>query len=1820
MRSVRQRLGVRRFCDWTVTPRRHGTDAASLFRSCSTAAGGAASSAATPLSSAPPSVPSSSFAASPTTPDIVSGTAALFDHYFSDVSTTLDIAPIKRPHVVGSLVCTLEEYPISIVLVEGYCGTSAEAVMERVRRCAVHSAQGMREVSRKSVKAFLAQHLCAARPNVVELLDALDLSLRVRLLRQDVFAAAAEEEEGTNRHERGGVSDVSSTQLGKSTTQRWRCSAELYDTWDTQPRFTPVEGAAGGGEGTECDEVGELLDVIGRALTRVEEQLRRLHARYASDSVEEACRFVQEAGSDFCDTELTRRCLGACVEGGGNAPHSANRHCPWWGEMRAHRSWSLHCDADMDLESSKAVGFYLCLTCTLHASCSGEANSEGGVTAVLQSSRTHRGLIHLVDNEAADGVPRRYANPASRFARLQDVYAASTLARISRQGLLSSARDWTCGPVDLTNHLVTVAATLSPTVAYDWIGATRGGSSLVNHEALTRAPVTVPDTTSLALPACVRWSSFVGRASLDDFAVHLSRASGAGGRSAAAGSYALPPLWPQLGLLYSGRTGDRCAALRELLRHEHGLRGLPRVLVEVCTTPPFSLEYDAELIVNDGDANSKQFSLATARDSSSIQVLCGDSYADVAAAAQVHAPWAAPLCKTAPAPLPVITTAAQRGRGDQMATSLDCAPTSNHPQDVASPTFDGLPCISVDVLSITDSMSAMGITSATWMARTAKLVATRGANSAPVVFEGANTLSGYRRMLRYCAKRPVYRTVHLPRCRTLKEALQRLLASMASSNSNVKDDFDPCTRGGDDWPDAHGEETETPRKQQTGVAQRRLGRGETVKLIFPFNAGAADVSSSTSIVHMELHRALFSAVQEHCRDSAQLRLLMSAQATAAEATFLHLWPLTARWLAPCGGLLHASLTPVVDEDAAAPRQRHGKTSAEEDVTREDAVVYDLRLSTTASTTASSVPVCGGARSCSAVSTAVVVTRLPASAAWLSTAHAAMRRALMLSQSDLFAPSDGHGASPTALDGVEGGGDTVGPDWLLVGCVTFTQAVEALLFTTTFSPLSEFNAQGFLKELFGHNVCTKKRGTATELWLVVAPHLPPVLLCAVGKREGKQGRSAEGKWLMLLRCVMDASCPNARATLEAMQHLQGRLSALTSMNDSTFPPLQCRLSCEWALRPVTVSETEPAEWVQVFVADLVRESPVPVRQASHPQWSRISMTRRRGNAVARSSNVGTSARLPPGVVHREEGPDSFGVLWRVLHCPTLLPKVMTNLSTTASGRGLPNGPIPSPVGFIKAAQRSLARQHGVARVTHRYDKRFGGVVVEGWGQLRQNGSEALCDTPITLVSEPMPLHYVPMRLMQLYHRLLLEAHELPRIPEEVWKQLRAECEMASTETILQSLSETLSCTPADLQSVETRFIKVWSVCLELPLRIFGFPASSASSNSLCCDAPPSLYVYCQRSSKRQAIRSVYVLLYQWTRYPQMEVPVNDTHFCVASYKSARWPSLTADSSSLSAPLSWSTSTVTAPPRSRTTMETTSCTPGARAVPSPLHTLPMPHSVLDASHARMEASLGALVNNKNGRVALRLSQTFGLQLMYGVSVAGVQEEARAADSVQLLREAWIPLVWAPAQILSAEVLVLQRLLTRSTTTSGSGDIDSVTVDMRDVLRELVVASGRIHLASLQSGHVVRAKEFCVSFFRRYFGWRVCERGDVEDISVADNHGSVVILQTVRRAQLDRGGHLCRPRRLTSSRPQGAVLLGEREHTTATLQLTQIVHGGKTSVRLGRVLVEVKGATPQTALDALWEQCTADIAAVFGVSLRMSPSEADDRVLHFMKSKLE
>ncbi|CBZ27859.1 conserved hypothetical protein [Leishmania mexicana MHOM/GT/2001/U1103] len=1825
MRRVRQRLGVRWLSGSTAATWRLNTEVVGPFRRCSTAAEGTAPSASTtPSSAAPPLLPSSSLATSLAAPKILSDAAALFDHYFGDVSTTLDIAPVKRPHVVGSLVCALEEYPISVVLVEQCCGTSAEAVTESVRWRAIHSAQVMRGVSWKSTKTFLVHHLCTARPNVIELLDALDLTLRVRLLRQDDLAATAAEQERTSGDERGVASDVSSRKTKKSTGQRWRCSAELYDTWHTQPRFTPVEPAAGGGEESGDDEVGELLDVIEGALTRVEAKLRQLHMRYARDSVEEACRFVQEAGGDFCEMQLTMRGLRACMEKGDHALYHATRHCPWWGEVRARRSWSLQCNADMDVKHSKAVAFHLCLAFTLHATRSDETNGESGVAAVLQLSEAHCGLAQLVDNKAADGVSRRYTNPASCSALLQDLYAVSTLSRILASGRLSPATDWTCGPMDLANHLVSAAAVLSPTVAYDWIGATRGGSESVAQGTPCRAQETVSTAADVGLPACVRWSSFVGRANLDDFVVHLRGAIGSRERSAATDSCALPPLWPQLGLLHPGTPEDRCAALRELLRHEHGLRGLPRVSVTVCTTPLFSLEYDAELIVKDSDTNAKRVSHCTAGDLTSIQILCGDCYADVAAAAQVHTPWAAPLCNATSAPLPATTAVAQRGKGDHMDTCSVFPDTGNRTHDATNPAFDALECISVDVLSISDSMLAMGFTSATWTANTAKLVAKRGDNAAPAVFEGANTLSGYRRILRFCAKRPVYRTAYLPRRSTLPEALQRLLVTMASSGSNADDDVDTCKRRDDEWPGAHTEEAAILHDQETRAGHTRLGRCGTLMLVFPFNAGAAALQAQTSAAAKKMQQTLFSAVQEHCRDSARLSVWMPAHTRSMEATFFHSWPLTAQWLVPHGSPLHASLTPVFCEEAAIPRRRNAEKVAE-DSSGHGATKYDLHLSTTASPSASSAQACSGAEPCSPPLTTAVVVRLPASAAWLSSAHTAMRRALKLSRPDLFAYPSNSVAPSTALGGEEGSDAPAGVEGLLVRCATFTQVVEALLFTATFCELTALDAEAVLKELFGHNVYTKKCGAVTELWLVVAPRMSPVRLCTVSMKEGNLGGSSERKWSMLLQCVMDASCPEARATVEAMRHLRRCVAALATESDRGCLPPQCQLSCEWVLRPSTASEEEPVEWTQVFVAELVRGSPVPSTSASGPRWSKVSMRRRGlGDVAVQSSDGATSAKLPTSVMHREEGPDSFGVLWRMLHSPALQPAQTASLPTAASGQELASAPIPSPGGFIKAAQRALARQRGVARVTHRYDKELGGVVVEGWGRLRQNGSEAPCETPVTLVTEPMALHCVPMHLMQLYHRLLVETHELPRIREAVWERLGAECEKTSTETIVQSLCETLGCTPADLQSVEVRYMKVWTARLELPLRVFGFsapvtpsPPSSPSAQNPCCDAPPALYVYCHRSSKRQAIRSVYTLLYQWTRYPQMVASVNDAQFRIASNKSAVWPRWGADSpSSPSAPLPCPATTATAEPRPPMMMESATCASEACAAPTAARTPQTLSSVLDAAHARMETSLGALVGCRDGHVTLRLSQTFGLQLMYGVGAAKAQVEVTEMESVQLLREAWVPLVWAPAQILSAEVSVLQRLLTRSTTTTGGGDTD----DMRSVLRELVFTNGLAQRAALQSGRDVRAKEFCVSFFRRYFGWRVCEREDVEDISVSDDQSTVVIVQKAEQGALSHGGQRSRPKRVAFSCHSGAAPPGELRHATGTLQLTQIVPGAATSVRLGRILVEVTGATPQAALDALWEPCTLQIESVFGVSRSMSPREADDQMLRFMQSQLE
>ncbi|GET89397.1 hypothetical protein, conserved [Leishmania tarentolae] len=1825
MRRVQRRLAVRQFSDWTTATLCLKTGAVNHVRRCSTATEGTSPSASATPSSAPPRLLASSLTTSPAPPNIISNVTALFERYF-DLPTTLDIAPIKRPHVVGSLVCGLEEYPISVVLVEQCCGTSAEAVTESVRWKAIRSAQEMRGVSWKSTKMFLVHHLCTAWPNVVEQLHALDLALRVRLLRQEDLAASVTGEQGsTARYENGGVSDVPSRKVKKSTEQRWRCSAELYDTWHTQPRFTPVDSAPGGDERSKSYEVGELQDVIERVLTRVEAKLQKLRTRHAQDSVEEACRFVQDAGSDLCETYLTMRCLSPCREKDGDVAHKTTRHCPWWGEVQVRHSWSLQCNAHMDVNSSKAVAFHLCLAFTLHASCSDHLNDASDVAAVLQSSEVHRGIAQLVDKKAADGVSRRYANPTSSSALPHDLYAVSTLSHMVESGRLISAKDWRGGPIDLTHQLVSAAAVLSPTIAFYWIGGTRCGSDIFSKGTGSRAPERMSAAMNLGLPACVRWSSFLGRASLNDFVAGLRGAIGPLERSAAAEDWALPPLWPQLRLLHTGTSEDRCASFRELLRHEQGLRGLPRVSVALCTNPLLSLEYDAELVVKVSDADAQRFSQVVADNLTSIQILCGNCYTDIAAAAQAHTPWATPLCKSAPTPLPVATTVAQRGKDYQMDTTSGYGQTGNGIQGSTTLVFDPLQCISVDVLSISDSLSAMGFTSATWTASTASLAVRRGTNAEAAVFERANTPSGYRRILRFCAKRPVYKTAYLPRHSTLQEVLQRLLITMSSSEPNADDDVNRWKGKGDDLLGAPTEQAMIIRDPQMQARHRPHRRCSTVMLIFPFKAGVCALPAPTNAAAAKMQHALFSAVQEHCRDSAQLSLWMPAHNSSIEPTFFHSWPLTAQWLVPHDSPLQVSLTPVESEKAAAASRGHGEKLAK-DSWRDDTAQYDLHLSITGSPSVLSAQVCSGTGPLSSPATTAVVTRLPASAAWLSTAHTAMRRALMLSRPGLFAHAGHSAASSTALDGEESSGDTAGLRGLLVRCATFTQAVEALLFTATFGGGTELRTDDLLQELFGQNVYTKKCGAATELWVIAAPRMPPVRLCSVNTKKGCVGASSEKKESLLLQCVLDASCPEVEATVEAMRHLQKRVSALASKNDSCGVPLQCQLSCEWVLRPTAASEEELDEWVQVFVAELVHDPSVPSMPVCGPRWSRISMARRQGDVSVKPDNSAISAKLPTNVIHREEGPDSFGVLWRMLHFLAMPLAETASVPTAPPGNEFSGTPIPAPGGFMKAAQRALARQHGVARVTHRYDKGLRGVVVEGWGRLRRNGSEAPCETPITILAEPMPLQCVPMHLLRLYHRLLVGAHEVPPIQEAMLERLNAECEKASTEMIVQSLCETLGCTPADLQSVDARYTKVWTARLELPLRIFGFGAPvtpsatlSPSSNNPCCDAPHELYVYCHRSSKRQAIRSVYVLLYQWTRYPQTRALVNSTAFCVSSNRSASWPSWTADSPLPSSALLPSpVSTTTSGPKMPVTTEPGTLSSDACAAPTAPHKLQTLRSVLDAAHARMETSLGGLVGYMDGHVTLRLSQTFGLQLMYCAGVGGSDAQVADADSVQLLREAWVPLMWAPMQILRAEVLVLQRLLTGSTNLLGGGD----TEDMRSVLQELVFSSSSAQLASLQCGFDVRAKEFCVSFFRRYFGWRVCERDDVDDISVGHGYNStVVIVQKAEQTPMfQHGRQRCRPKRLAFTRQRGAAPQGALRSATATLQLTQIVPGAATTVRLGRILAEVTGATPQAALDALWESCTAHIESVFGVSCTMSPNQADDQFLRFMQSQLE
>ncbi|KAK7201162.1 hypothetical protein NESM_000177400 [Novymonas esmeraldas] len=1756
MRDGRVRVGLRRLRGWAAAPRRAGLSAVWEHRRCchgSTASrsgtgcsGGAeAASLSSPAAAPPVSLPHQAEPETVTT----SSTATLFDYFLGDVASTLDVAPIKRPHLVGSLLCSLDEYPVSIVLVEDCCGTSTEAVVSRVRLDAVASARLLKAASRKSAKAFLHHHFCTTRPSMMRLLDALDLSLRVRLLRRETGPdAAGDTAEDAERAVDGTGTGTAATAAGTARAQVWRCSAALYDPWHTQPRFSPV--AAGGSDaasGASEEEVGELVDVVATVLAAVEDRLRQLRAEHLTAAVEEASRFLRGVGDDLCDTSLTRRCIGAVGDDRGSS--AALRRCRWWGQTRASPSWSLTCSADADDERATAVALRLGVSHAQHVTA--PPGVGDAVAVLLHDTHVRRGLVNLIDGATADGMVRHYRGVSDVRDALQDVYLVSDLASRIARGDVKLATTWRCGPMDLTQHLLATVAALSPTVAYEWIGRSAPGD----------------DAPCAGLPLCVRWSTYAGRTNLEDYLA--AQDDDATGQDTPRRGCVLPPLWPQVGLVRLNTVAGHYAAFAELIRHEHGVRGVPRATVAVPAGDALPLECEAAVVaVRPGGSDGAAAAATATTATTGFEVLCGRVYATIADAAGAHTPWATPLLALrCPSSSPSSSTAV-RASGTRGSRS--------HASNIAAP--PPRTC-AVSMLSITASLLARNITGAMWNGQTLTLTEHTRSGDDVATFNRLDRVSGCDRLLRYCARRGVFKTVHVHYGLTTRETLQRLLTAVASGAASDAEEAGGeesggCGGGGSG---ASAADTHAPRQRRLNGARESGALARSLVFPLPFNAGAVRLTLLGGAEAMPDLQPAANMLLRHCKTPEQLTALLAAAAcerAAPVTTFFHTWPLTAKWVAADGGALRASLTRVLAEDNAAVQSTGSSTAS-----RAGAAVYELRLSAVPSPTSGQRKFRAAGAASTPPTTTTTVTRLPTGSAWLSTAFAAIRAALMEARPELFdrppPPPLSSSSSPSASahrrvrkpsTGEDGEEEEEGKDytaagrhWLLVYCSSFAQACEACLYFAV--PVNQLQQQErrLLTHLLGSGARFQRTGDSLALELDVAPLMPPIHLLSASTAVDADGSPHGSIWAALLQTVIDAWCPSARAAVEAAALLLRRLAAVDEKRAKAEPLLRCRLASTWVPRRATAAGGGPVQWVRTVSAEL------------------------------RQSAAGGGAERR--VLHREEGTDAFVVLWRLLHCAALHhPSTAGASASAAAAVGALQPPSWSfiahpPRRFVEAALASLARQHKVARATCRYDGAKGCVVVEGWeAPLCHGAAGAVVESaaaPRVLEELPMPLDCVPRRLLRRLHQLLTGASEAPHLTDALWREMSAQRWNVPTSVLVDALCKTLGCEPGDLRDVEVRLGKVWSARLVLPLRLFGITVSPSTATG--ADTPTAVCLYCYHASKKSAARSVHQLLYDWVLHPQCKSFSSDVQFCVEAHnptalRNAAWPQ----------------SPTTLPSKTRVVQR------AAKALPAPRART----SILDAAHSRAESLLGDLVGDKGGRVVLRLSQTFGFVMEYGAPTA-------RQPQVQLWREGWVPEVWAPAQILSAGVVVLQRLL--SGVASG--------VECGAVLGELLTSGSAASLPALQGGPAVRAKDFCVSFFRRYFGWRVCEREDLGEMTTDAAHSDVVLVQIICAAPPSRGrGRGRQPSRHVGSLHKDTKAPVSYQTVHVTLQLMQLSPGTASGARLAQVVGQAQGPTSQTALDALWVQCADKIKSVFAVSHKSSTADADAHMLAFMRSQIE
>ncbi|KAL7701866.1 hypothetical protein NQL31_002182 [Lotmaria passim] len=1799
--------------------------------------------------------PASSKAESPNT-----GTSAstAFAYLFNDVFTTIDIAPVKRPQLLGSLQCSVDDFPFTLLLVENCTGTTNEGVTHAVQQRAVHAAQYIRTCTGQSVRGFLLNRVCESWPRVMRHLRSLDLSLQLRL----VLVESAAQREGKAGEEKDAVPSSSSppspspdgtadnsnsaveldTPASSFFSLRWQCSASLYDPWQTQPQFTPLccvqRGRRGGRKGSTGDTLsieGDLQVVLSQVMHSVMVELSARCAAQVAEAAAEAARFVGEAGREHSQLWVTsslqaaahaslHRCFSC------SSMPSTHAACPQWlrDDMPSSSTWALSCQCWVDASRSVAVGSQVRLERVATSADSHTVLADAVVNRVLVPLVVKKATSEEEDcvfsSEAALSTHRQLPLLPQRNQQApRKMLTESELAARLHAGTIALKAAWANTPLSACDDFVKEAARLSPTIAYDWIGSERCGDDGV----AARSSYHLCESTA-TLPDLVRWTSFEGRRAVNAYLGAAEATTGVDhcgcGDSACCCCSLLPPLWPRITTPAIQPTeADRYGAFRELLRTELGVRHLPRIHLG-----PFAAAQQTQVVFAcDADIAELWDVVATPADTAAANSRGGgvkrlrigaEWYADVAAAAQVHTPWALPLCTPLPPRPPSQTPAAAA------AAAAPAAATT--PQK----TSRRLPAaVKVHVLCVPDSLRRRGVVRATWDKKAKVLLCYRdGAQEPWLRFSNLTQVKGLVSLLRFCSKSAEYvqKTV-LTRGR-YETALPRLLrltmtGSLSFSKREVGSSDSVAAGEHDDGGGGGG--------SGGGRDDSLSDDGLCIALVpLPFHAGTVRLLASSRLACAAEKLRLLTFLQHFSADPTSFAPLLAAAPPAA-STFFHFWAITGPWLQPRGPLL-VGLT-----RCETPDEKHDALLASgcdaalndnvaiqpsslllcidvvpSEWDRSDRISNDGAMTTTAecasnvASSSSSLPVLRKQQRQQQQR-----VRLPAAgSAWIVEAYAAIRAALF-SQPHMVTDATQKAAKRQQL--------------LVLQCANFAQLVQATLCNLLNDNYSRsMNATRLFLALVGNMAKFELSESQCELRLSVTADVEVCLASlsrpCTEKAELHQPKQNSAAVAQKQLCVafFRAAAPDVLDALEQTRRLQLYVSEKKKALVCALDMLELRLL--WRQGPPTAAaaavETDKRTPELLFTVEVLQARTSPQLPSSSP-----------GSCSERCVLYSASSALLAEVLER-----------------VLQDYLMKKCAVE---------------GFLPDAQRVLAWHHQLERVALYYDAAVSRLQLIGW-ENPHDSNNASADRLVTLASEETAWSGVPQAAFRMHRRLLRQFDRRTRFVP------LSELLEWSSEDLRHQIMAALNCEEEVLQATAVFRDKRWYCMVVLPGHLFRLsppptPGPEAVSSTASLQPPCSFYVTCCGVHKRKTLNALFVCLCHWTCYADSaEVNYTETYGvrCGTTYSAPfqtredlerpkgfladpaqgvdGWNNVAAPAASVSS----GGATPTPPAPRRTTLarrgqaSSAAVETAAAAVrvaslrPTPAVTGSAAKvCMLDGAHAKVTALLRELVGDEEGLVVLKVSQTFGLELIYevtsthpprGTADSGADkedaqpaEEAKLDGCVLLLRESWATDTWAPAQILRAEAAVLTRLACRDPHASTRDHAQCRHAVLAGLLDE-----ARQPLRSLHCGPDVSRRDFCVLFLRRYFGWRVCEQEDLADLPVNATQSNTVVYERVVAAAAKEGGysggggafsgmHKRRARRVTVTR--------------ASLCLGQIIEAGKPGVRLAQVLVEVEDLDAGVARELLWDECARRIKEVFGVSRLMTTAEVDAGMLRFMEEEL-